>query len=451
MRRENLLEAKMKTRISIVILITISFIGIAYPQSINKPKLDSLFDTLALKNKAMGSVAISKNGVLLYSRAIGYAYISDNEKKTATVHTKYRIGSITKMFTATMIFQLIEEGKLTLATTLDKFLPSIPNAKQITIANLLHHNSGIHSYTDDPAYTTWRTEPKTEDDILSLISKHGPDFQPGEKFSYSNSNYFILGYIVEKITGESYSQILSRRITSRIGLVNTYVGGKIEVAKDESCSYQFSGSWTHAPETDMSIPGGAGSIVSTPADLTKFIEALFSLKLVSQSSIDQMKNITDGWGMGMFQIPFYERRAFGHNGGIDGFASTLSYFPEESLAVSYCTNGQVYPMNDILIGVLSIYFNKDYTLPSFISLKSEDLDKYLGVYSSKLHPLKITFTKTDSTLVGQATGQSQFPLEATEKNEFEFRQAGIVIHFDSTASEFTLKQAGGSYLFTKEK
>jgi CubicO group peptidase (beta-lactamase class C family) len=135
----------------------------------------------------------------------------------------------------------------------------------------------------------------------------------------------------------------------------------------------------------MSIPGGAGAIVSTPTDLVKFIEALFSLKLVSNTSLSQMKTLTDGFGMGMFQIPFYEKRAYGHNGGIDGFASNLAYFPEEGLAIAYCTNGQAYPMNNILIGVLSIYFNKPYPIPTFnttpVSLKTEDLDKYLGVYS----------------------------------------------------------------------
>ncbi len=407
-------------------------------------------DVLAEKNGAMGSLTISKNGVVVYSRAIGYSYISGNEKLPATNQTKYRIGSISKMFTATMVFQLIEDGKLSLTTTIDKYFPQLPNANKITISNLLNHRSGLHNFTDDPDYLTWMTQPKTQDEMLAIISKGGIDFQPNEKFSYSNSNYVVLGYIIEKVSKQSYPKYLSNRITSKIGLSNTYVGAKIDTKKNEGISYRFSNSWEQAPETDMSIPGGAGSIVSTPADLTKFIEALFSLKLVSNSSLMQMKTMTDGYGMGIFQIPFYEKRAYGHNGGIDGFASNLAYFPEDSLTVAYCTNGQVYPMNNILIGVLSIYYNKPYSIPTF-SLKTEDLDKYLGVYSTTQIPLKITITKNAATLFAQATGQQSFPLDATEKDKFKFDPAGIIMEFNPDKNEMTLKQGGEIVLFTKEK
>jgi CubicO group peptidase (beta-lactamase class C family) len=443
----------MKSKIFTTILLIGLSIGKVFPQSINKPKLDSLFNILAEKNKAMGSLTISKNGTVLYNKAIGYSFISDNEKKTSTNITKYRIGSISKMFTATMIFQLIEEGKIKLTTTLDTYFPNIPNANKITISNLLNHRSGIHNLTDNPDYTTWMTQPKTHDEILSIISKSKVDFQPNEKASYSNSNYIILGYIIEKISKQPYSKNLNERITSKIGLSNTYCGGSTNINANESFSYQFATYWKQLPETDMSIPGGAGSIVSTPTDLTKFIEALFSLRLISYNSLIQMKTMTDSYGMGMFQMPFYTKRAYGHNGGIDGFASNLAYFPEDSIAVAYCTNGQVYPLNDILIGILSVCFNKDYSIPTFntIFLKSADLNKYLGVYSSTQIPLKITITKDSIVLIAQATGQSSFPLEATEKDKFKFDQAGIKMEFNTEKNEMTLKQGGGNYLFTKEK
>ena len=442
------------------IFATILMIGIAFgtvcSQSINKTKLDSLFNILAAKDKAMGSLTISKKGTVLYRKAIGYSSITNNEKKPSTILTKYRIGSISKMFTATMIFQLMEEGKITLTTTLDTYFPNLPNAKLITVSNLLNHRSGLHNFTDDPEYQKWMIQPKTQEEMLAIISKNKIDFQPNEKAVYSNTNYVVLGYIIEKIDKQTYSKSLEKRITSKIGLSNTYVGGKTNLNNNESYSFQFMVKWLQAPETDMSIPGGAGSIVSTPTDLTRFIEALFSLKLVSKNSLNQMKAITDGYGMGMIQIPFYTKRAFGHNGGIDGFASILTYFPEDSLAISYCTNGQVYPMNDILIGVLSICLNKDYSIPTFdskpaIILKSEDLDKYLGVYSSAQIQLKITITKNNTVLIAQATGQSSFPLDATEKDKFRFDPAGIIMEFNTNKNEMTLKQGGGNFLFTKEK
>jgi CubicO group peptidase (beta-lactamase class C family) len=440
---------------TIILIIGLSF-GTLLPQSINKPKLDSLFNILAEKNKSMGSLAISKNGNLLYSNAIGYSFISESDKRPSTNLTKYRIGSITKMFTATMIFQLIEEEKIKLTTTLDTYFPNIPNAKIITISNLLNHRSGIHNFTSDADYLTYMTQPKTQSEMLAIISKNEVDFQPNEKASYSNANYVLLGFIIEKIDQQPYAKCLSERITSKIGLSNTYIGGKTDIDKNESYSYQFMDGWKQEQETDMSIPGGAGAIVSNPTDLTRFIEALFSLKLISQNSLTLMTTITERYGMGMFKFPFHDKMAFGHGGGIDGFVSNLAYFPEDSLAVSFCTNGQVYPMNDILIGVLSICFNKDYMIPTFdskpaITLTSEELEKYLGTYSSTQLPLKITITKNDGLLVAQATGQASFPLDAIEKDIFRFEQAGIVLEFNPDKNEMTLKQGGGIFLFTKEK
>ena len=443
----------MKTKILFTILLIGLSFGSVCSQSLNKPKLDSLFCILSEKNKAMGSIAISKNGTVLYSNAIGYSFISVAEKKPALEITKYRIGSISKMFTATMIFQLVEEGKIKLESTLNIHFPTLPNADKITISNLLNHRSGLHNFTDEPDYLTYMTQPKTQDEMVEIISKYPVDFEPNEKASYSNSNYVILGYLIEKISKQSYAKNLKKRITSKIGLSNTYVGGKTNLDDNECYSYKYLINWQQQPETDMSIPGGAGSIVSTPTDLTKFIESLFSLRLISKNSLDQMKTMTDGYGMGMFQFPFYTKKALGHNGGIDGFASNVAYFPEDSLAVAYCTNGQVYPMNSILLGVLSICFNKPYSIPTFntIALNSEDLDKYLGVYSSLQLPLKITISKNGTTLVAQATGQSSFPLEPTEKDKFKFDQAGVIMEFNTDKNELTLKQSGGVFLFTKDK
>lgn len=443
----------MKPKFVAILFLTVFSFRNVTAQEINKPKLDSLLNILAEKNKAMGSLAIAKNGTVVYSKAIGYSSISGSEKKPATTLTKYRIGSISKMFTATMIFQLIEENKISLNTTLDNYFPTIPNAGKITIGNLLNHRSGIHNFTSDPDYISWMTQPKSQEEMIAVIAKTQPDFQPNEKTSYSNSNFVLLGYIIEKLTKQSYAENLKERITSKIGLANTYYGGKTNVNNNESFSYQFINGWDQLPETDMSIPGGAGSIVSTPTDLTQFIEALVTLKLVSNASLVQMKTVTDGLGMGMMQIPFYSRIAFGHNGAIDGFVSNVAWFPEDRIAVSYCTNGMVYPLNDILIGVLSICFNRDYILPTFktIELKTEELDSYLGVYASAQLPLKITVTKNGTVLIAQATGQSSFPLEATEKDIFKFDQAGVKMEFRPVKNEMTLKQNGAEYLFTKEK
>ncbi|MEO6488505.1 MAG: serine hydrolase domain-containing protein [Ferruginibacter sp.] len=423
-----------------------------YPQSVNKEKLDSFFTVITEKNKGMGSVAISRNGRVVYTRATGHAFISEGLKVPATVNTKYRIGSITKMFTAVIIFQLTEENKMNLDDKLAKYFPEIPNASKITIANMLNHHSGIHNFTDDSLFLTYNTKAKTKKEMLDIIAGSSPDFEPGSKAQYSNSNFVLLGYIAENITGKSYQELVEERITSKLNLSRTYVPAQTNSNNNESYSYTFINTWKQEPVTDMSIPGGAGALVSTPVDLVKFIESLFMGKLVNMSSLEKMKTIQDNFGMGMFKVPFYEKIAMGHNGGIDGFGSMVGYFPSDSIAVAYCSNGQVYPINDIMIGILSIIFNRSYSIPSFktVELKSEELDKYLGVYSSTSIPLKLTVTKDKTTLMAQATGQASFPLEAVEPGLFKFDKAGVVIQFAPAKKELTLSQAGKDYLFTMD-
>ena len=148
-----------------------------------------------------------------------------------------------------------------------------------------------------------------------------------------------------------------------------------------------------------------------------------------------------------------KKRAFGHNGGIDGFQSNAAYFPEDKVSIAYTTNGVAMPMNDILIGALSIYYGKDYSLPDFkpgLAVKSEDLDQYLGVYSSPQFPLKVTITKKGNVLIGQATGQPSFPFEAYELHKFKFDQASLKVEFLPKESKMILRQGGGEFELTKE-
>ena len=156
--------------------------------------------------------------------------------------------------------------------------------------------------------------------------------------------------------------------------------------------------------------------------------------------------------MAMFEVPFYNKKAYGHTGGIDGFSSQLVYFPADHLAIAYICNGAGYAVNDIMIGALSIYYKMPYIVPSFkkLVLKSEDLDKYLGVYSSPAFPLKITITKKNNILMAQATGQPAFELDATAPDIFEFASAGLTLDFNAVTGKMTFKQHGATFVLTKE-
>jgi CubicO group peptidase (beta-lactamase class C family) len=448
----------MKTKILFAPLLTLALFTAGYAQTLDKAKLDQFFDRLAEKNKAMGSLTIARDGKVLYTRAIGYSQINGTEKKPLTAANRFRIASITKMFTAAMILQLFEEGKLKLTDTLDKFFPQVPNAQKITIVQILAHRSGIPNVRrDQNSQGNVNTTPITKDEMLALIAKTTPDFEPDSKQSYSNSGYFLLGLIIEKLTGKPYEEALRTRITSKIGLKDTYTAtGSIDVSKNESLTYlNVGGDWKQVPETHPSILFGGGAIVSTPNDLAKFIQALFDGKIVSKNSLDQMKTIRDGdsLGLGMEPYTFAGKTFYGHTGGGDNYGAWLAYLPEEKLAVAYTTNAKVHPVVNIVSGVIDIYYNKPFLIPALesIAVSPEVLDRYVGVYSSPEAPVKFTITRDGATLFFQPPGaQSAVPLEATAQNKFQIEGA-VVIEFDVAKNQMIMKRRGGERVFTKEK
>lgn len=432
----------------IILAILISQIG--FTQNFDNVKLDKYFETLENNNKFIGSVSISKDGKIIYSKSIGFSDIEN--KKIANSNSKYRIGSISKTFTAVLVLKAMEDNKLDLNQTIDKYFPNVENSNIITIENLLNHRSGIHNFTNDVDYLSWNTEPKTESEMVKIITNAGSDFEPNTKAEYSNSNYVLLSYILEKTFNKSYANILVEYILKPLGLKNTFLGKKINIENSECKSYTYKGSWKLESETDISIPLGAGGIVSTPTDLVEFANALFKGKILKKESLELMKKINDGYGLGLFKFPFGQKVAYGHNGGIDGFSSAFGYFPNEDVSFALTSNGSNYNNNNIIIALLSAVFNKPYEIPEFTNYKvsAKDLDKYLGEYSSNQIPLKITITKNEDTLMAQATGQSAFPLEPTEKDIFKFDIAGIVLEFDTTKNTMILKQGGGVFNFVKE-
>jgi D-alanyl-D-alanine carboxypeptidase len=449
----------MKVKLLSAILLTLAWFTAGYAQTLDKAKLDQFFDRLAEKNKAMGSLTVVKDGKVLYTRAIGYSQINGTEKRPLTAANRFRIGSITKMFTAAMILQLVETGKLKLTDTLDKFFPQIPNAKKITIVQILSHRSGIPNVKrDQNSQGNVNTTPITKDEMLALIAKATPDIEPDAKQSYSNSGYFLLGLIIEKLTGKPYEEALKERITSKIGLKDTYTAtGSIDVNKNESLTYfNLGGEWKQHSETHPSILFGAGAIVSTPNDLAKFIQALFDGKIVSKENLDQMKTRRDGddLGLGMEPFTFAGKTFYGHAGGGDNYGAWLSYEPTEKLALAYTTNAKVYPVENIVRGVVDIYYNKPFTIPALesIAISPEVLDKYVGVYSSPEASVKWTITRDGGTLFFQPPGgQSAVPLEATAQDKFQI-QGAAVFEFDAAKNQMIIKRRGGQErVLTKEK
>lgn len=436
----------MKKQFSIL-LVLLSLTTFAQDKRL--AKLDSLLNYLNENDKFMGSVCIRQGDEILFSEA--YGYLDATKGIRANRGTKYKIGSITKMFTATMIMQLVEEKKILLTTSLYRFFPKIENANKITIEHLLYQRTGIKDYANaDATLMDVVGKPNIRKEIMKKIENYPSLFEPNSKHEYSNSNYFILGEIIEKVTKKSYAENLKSRITGKLYLKNTYYSTeKTDVSQRESYSYLFNGdAWQKVDEMNNEIAFASGGIISTPEDLTKFNRELFKGTLVTPTSLELMKTLKDTYGMALIRFPFGERKFYGHNGRIEGFESTTGYYEKDDMTISLIVNGGNYSQNDIMIGILSIYYKLPYPFPNFAKLDAELIQKYAGNYNSKDINLEVNIFEKDGKLLAQATGQPSFELTYSSDDVYVFAQAGIEITFGTNS--FVLKQGGKKFNYTKK-
>ncbi len=353
---------KLKTTFFTILVLLSSH---TFSQNLDTNKLDDFFNSLEKRNEAMGSIAISKNGELIYSKAIGYKTIEGEKKTNSSTNTHYKIWSITKTYTAVMIFQLIEEGKLSLETTLNTFYPEIPNAEKITIKLMLSHRSGIFDYVNDIKESVNLNGIKSKDSVAQVIAQFKPNFKPDESFRYSNSNYLFLGYIIEILDNSTYATSLSKRISSKINLKNTHFGENgLRSLTNKANTFYYDKIWKATPEEasyNNHLATADGGIVSTTEDMALFIDALFDEKLVTKQSLNKMLEGEDFYRLGLMKTQFDKHEGFGHTGSWLS-QSSLFYYPEDRLAVAYTTNGYVISKEDILHNVLKIYHNKPFAI-----------------------------------------------------------------------------------------
>lgn len=333
-----------------------------FGEDFDRDKMDLFFSRIEEKNLGMGSISIFKDGKEDYQTSFGFIDVENSI--SANSASKYRIASISKAFTATMIMQLIEEGKLTLETKLENHFPEIPNAELITIEQLMNHRSGLFNFTEGVYEPEDRIQPASRQKLLDIFIANGTNFSPDEKFEYSNTNYLLLSFIIEDVDEKTYETSFNDRIVTPLKLTNTYNGAEINSTNNEAYSYQLENDdWVDLVETHYTILQGTGSVVSTAKGVNVFYNALFDGRLVSESSLDKMILMNDGYGFGLFTIPFYNKSGFGHDGRVDGYQSLSIYFPSDNVTLTYLSNGVNMIPNDIVIGALSIYSGLEYDLP----------------------------------------------------------------------------------------
>ncbi|UAM99059.1 beta-lactamase family protein [Polaribacter litorisediminis] len=410
-------------------------------------KIDSLLNTYHKNDEFMGSIILSKNGKTVYENTVGFSDFK--AKKKASSDTKYRIGSVTKTFTATLIFKAIEENKLKLMETIEHYFPNVKNANKITIAHLLQHRSGIHSFTKDKWFFDNRTMYISSKEMLLKISKYESDFEPNTKGEYSNSNYFLLALILEKIYNDSYENLLQEKICKPLNLNNTYSGKEINIYDNESYSYRFDEKWIEFPETDLSTAKGTGSIVSTPKDLTIFFESLLTGKVLSAENLTLMKTIKDRYGMGLFRYTTNDIKGFGHRGRIDEFRATSIYFSEEELSFTLMSNGSKIDINEIYTEILKLFLGD-----APVKISESELKNFVGVYISQKDPNdKSVFIQENNTLTNFIKNEFKAPLIYKGKNRFVLEQMyaeSISFTFSDDGKEMIFEQGGNRWNYIKE-
>ncbi|QTE37449.1 serine hydrolase domain-containing protein [Mucilaginibacter gossypii] len=420
-----------------LLLVSVLLIPFLSNAQIDRTRLDSLFQYLTANDLAIGNVTISQNGQLIYQHSFG---------KDQNPATEYRIGSITKLFTAVLTYRLIDEHQLALTDSLSRFFPDLPNASHITVAELLGHRSGLASFTNNTDFDTWKDKPHTQAELLAMIKKQKPDFEPDAKADYNNSNYLLLGYIVEKIYGKPYKTVVTEKIIRPLKLKQTYYGEKAGPAKGEAISYKyFDSAWKPDRAVYLDNFGGAGALISTPQDLCKFISALFKGKLISAGSLNLMKTMRDGYGKGMFPYGSAAHPGFGHNGKTEGFGSSVQYYPASDLAIAYCTNGEVFPKARILDHIFKACFHIADTLETFKPIKADSahLADFTGKYSAP-SGIEITNRFANGTLVSSVKGKD-FELTPISLNEFWNKPFGFFFHFDDGGKRLLLQDVDDTY------
>jgi CubicO group peptidase (beta-lactamase class C family) len=421
---------------------------------LNTAKLDSLFNQIDAHDNGMGSVSIYKDGKLQYANTIGYANLEEEIKSNED--TKYRIGSLSKTYTAAVIMKLVESGDLKLKTKLKKFIPEIPNAKKITIEHLLRHTSGVFNFTNDQGYFSYNHKPISRESLLGKIASHESQFKPGTAFEYSNSNYVLLTYIAEDVTGKDFSELVNEFIVNPLKLKRTGYGQLNDSTDNDAFSYNDFGGWEREKITHMSVPEGAGGIAASTNDVAKFLDALFSAQIVSQESLDLMLEFQGklNYGLGIYNSSRGDSTWIGHNGGVDGFQTSGFYHPKTKRTLVYVSNGTLLQLTDIISSVVNILDEKEFDFPKFTvrgAISDVDLKSYEGSYALEGFPLKIQITVKDDSLVAQATGQGSFTLHPVGVGKYEYKPAGIRMLFESDTQKMILIQQGVRIDFTKEE
>ena len=400
----------------------------------------------AIKDDMPGlAVLVAQNGKILFEQGYGLADVEHHI--AVTPQTQFRIGSITKQFTAAAILKLQEQGKLSVNDKLSKYIPDFPRGDEVTLRHLLTHTSGIHSYTSKPGFLNEVTNTTTTEQIIQSFKSDPYDFNPGEKWLYDNSGFLLLGYIVEKVSGQPYAEFLRKSFFEPLGMKRTGVYRKGLALEHEALGYQYQdGKFARALDWDMSWAGGAGALYSTVEDLFRWNEGVFGGKVLTQESLkaaftpvktqeNKDDDSADGYGYGWGLSALRGAREISHGGGLNGFSSFLLRVPSEHFTVVALANtlpsGPGADPGPIAHEIVEFCLGEKLpprAVPTpKVKLSPAALDPLVGRYDYGTATL--TVEREGSRLFAQLTGQPRFEIFPESETNFFWKVAEARVTF----------------------
>ncbi len=400
-------------------------------------KVDEYMNAAVRVDGFSGSILIARDGQPVVSKGYGMANVELDVPNSP--QTVFRLGSITKQFTAMGIMMLVERGKLNVNDPACKYLTDCPAAWQpITVKNLLTHTAGVPNYTSFPDFAKTAVLPTTNAAMIAQLRDKSLEFAVGEKYAYSNSGYYLLGSIIESASGKTYADFLQENIFTPLGMKQTGYDSPLRIIKNRAAGYaRQGGEIINASYMDMTIPYAAGALYSTTGDLLLWEQALYTKKLVSRKSLDEtFTPFKDGYGYGWNMGKKFDRQVIAHGGGIYGFATHISRFPADRVTVIVLSNVQAAPAGKIASDLAAIVFGAAYEIPrerKEIAVEPKILEKYVGQYELAAPKIVISFTLENGKLLGQVGGQSKFALSAESETVFFSKDVNLQITFTKDA------------------
>lgn len=441
----------MKNRGWLILLVLLQFAcGQHVKAQTDADRINELVTAYARQYKFNGTLLVINKGQVVISK--GYGLKSAKDSTWNDVNTIYQMGSVTKQFTAALILQLEEQKKLSVKDKLSKYFPEYPWADSVTIENLLTHTSGIFNYTNDGKFmASEAVKPATPEKINALFKDKPLEFKPGTKYKYSNSGYMLLGYIIEKVSGKPYEQVMHERILQPLGMAHSGFDFAHLNDPNKATGYTTYKEQLKVPAAivDSSVAYAAGSLYSTVNDMWAWHKGLMKSATIKAATLEKAyKPFLDNYGYGWEIDSVYGKRMLQHGGGIFGFNTLFSRIPADDCCIVLLCNMNTGSLEKISRAIMAILNNRAYDVPLekiTVPVDAAILQQYAGEY--ELAPgFILTISVKNNALKVRATGQPEFDMYAESEKKFFLKVVDATAEFvrgaDGTVTGLIWEQSG---------